>query len=100
MPVSQMCIRDRAYTAVDYLIRQGHRKIAVLGGPVTSYPSAVSYTHLDVYKRQVHSLLGLGDHGGVVLLVQHLQHGLGVIVQALQLFKAVQLCLLYTSRCV
>ena len=28
-----------AYTAVDYLIRQGHRKIAVLGGPVTSYPS-------------------------------------------------------------
>ena len=24
---------------MDYLIRQGHRKIAVLGGPVTSYPS-------------------------------------------------------------
>ena len=41
----------------------------------------------------VHGLLGLGDHGGVVLLVQHLQHGLSVIVQTLQLFKAVQLAL-------
>ena len=41
----------------------------------------------------VHGLLGLGDHGGVVLLVQHFQHGLGVIVQALQLFKAVQFAL-------
>ena len=39
----------------------------------------------------VDRLLGFGDHGGVVLLVQHFQHGLGVIVQALQLFKAVQL---------
>ena len=41
----------------------------------------------------VHSLFGFGDHGGVVLLVQHLDHGLGVIVQALQLFKAAQLAL-------
>ena len=39
----------------------------------------------------VHGFLRLGDHGGVVLLVQHLDHGLGVIVQALQLFKAGQL---------
>ena len=33
--------RSAAYTAVDYLIQQGHRKIAVLGGPVTSYPSVM-----------------------------------------------------------
>ena len=39
--LSMVGVDDRAaaYTAVDYLIRQGHRKIAVLGGPVTSYPS-------------------------------------------------------------
>ena len=34
-------VDDRAasYQAVSYLIQQGHSKIAVLGGPVTSYPS-------------------------------------------------------------
>ena len=39
--LSMVGVDDRAaaYPAVDYLIRQGHRKIAVLGGPVTSYPS-------------------------------------------------------------
>ena len=31
--------RTAAYQAVSYLIQQGHRKIAVLGGPATSYPS-------------------------------------------------------------
>ena len=41
----------------------------------------------------VHGFLCLGHHIGVVLLVQHHQHGLGIIVQALQLFKAVQLAL-------
>ena len=39
----------------------------------------------------VDRLFGFGDQFRVVLLVQHFQHGLGVIVQALQLFKAVQL---------
>ena len=41
--LSMVGVDDRAaaYTAVDYLIRQGHRKIAVLGGPVTSYPSVM-----------------------------------------------------------
>ena len=39
--LSMVGVDDRAaaYAAVDYLIQQGHRKIAVLGGPVTSYPS-------------------------------------------------------------
>jgi len=41
----------------------------------------------------VHGFLCLGHHIGVVLLVQHHQHGLGIIVQALQFFKAVQLAL-------
>ena len=39
--LSMVGVDDRAaaYQAVSYLIRQGHRKIAVLGGPATSYPS-------------------------------------------------------------
>jgi len=41
----------------------------------------------------VHRLLCFGDHGGVVFFIQHFQHGLGIIVQALQLFKAAQLAL-------
>ena len=41
----------------------------------------------------VDGLFGLRHHLGVVLLVQHDQHGLCVIVQALQLLEAVQLAL-------
>ena len=41
----------------------------------------------------VHSLLGFGDHLRVIFLIQHHQHGLGIIVQALQLFKAAQFAL-------
>ena len=39
--LSMVGVDDRAaaYTAVSHLIRQGHSKIAVLGGPATSYPS-------------------------------------------------------------
>ena len=39
--LSMVGVDDRAasYQAVSYLIQQGHSKIAVLGGPVTSYPS-------------------------------------------------------------
>ena len=39
--LSMVGVDDRAAarTAVSYLIAQGHRKIAVLGGPTTSYPS-------------------------------------------------------------
>ena len=56
---------------------------------------AVQHGHeLQLVHRLFHGvdgLLGFGDHVRVVLLVQHFQHGLGVVVQALQLFKAVQL---------
>ena len=41
----------------------------------------------------IDSFFRLGHHLGVVLLVQHHQHGLGIIVQALQLFKTAQLAL-------
>ena len=39
--LSMVGVDDRAaaHTAVSHLIAQGHRKIAVLGGPATSYPS-------------------------------------------------------------
>ena len=39
--LSMVGVDDRAaaHTAVSYLIAQGHRKIAVLGGPTISYPS-------------------------------------------------------------
>lgn len=39
--LSMVGVDDRAAArdAVDYLIRQGHRRIAVLGGPESSYPS-------------------------------------------------------------
>ena len=41
--LSMVGVDDRAaaYQAVSYLLQQGHRKIAVLGGPVTSYPSVM-----------------------------------------------------------
>ena len=39
--LSMVGVDDRAaaHTAVSYLIEQGHRRIAMLGGPATSYPS-------------------------------------------------------------
>ena len=39
--LSMVGVDDRAaaYQAVSYLLQQGHSKIAMLGGPVTSYPS-------------------------------------------------------------
>ena len=56
---------------------------------------AVQHGHeLQLIHRLLHGvdrLFGFGDQFRVVLLVQHFQHGFGVIVQALQLFKAVQL---------
>ena len=58
---------------------------------------AVQHGHqLQLVHRLAHcvdGLLGLGHHLGVVLLVQHDQHGLGVVVEALQLLEAVQLAL-------
>ena len=58
---------------------------------------AVQHGHeLQLIHRLLHGvdrLFGFGDQFRVVLLVQHFQHGFGVIVQALQLFKAAQLAL-------
>ena len=43
-----------SYRAVDYLCKKGHKKIAMISGRRTD---PVSYTHLDVYKRQVQLLM-------------------------------------------
>ena len=60
---------------------------------VDFYPAPVSYTHLDVYKRQVYTTLGIvakrierdaARRFGFILSADHLN----------------SLCLLYTSRCV
>ncbi|WP_459448333.1 hypothetical protein [Erwinia amylovora] len=48
---------------------------------------AVSYTHLDVYKRQVQS------HGQIVVFGQQL-------MKQLRVHELLYRCLLYTSRCV
>ena len=85
-----MCIRDSpgavlldVRTPEEY--RQGH-----IPGSKNVPLYAVSYTHLDVYKRQNHhrneKIGQAGEHGGdngVVAIGGH-----------------VHLCLLYTSRCV
>ena len=86
-----MCIRDRSYTEfdisdVDVQIGQDKKVHVHCNG-------AVSYTHLDVYKRQVHG-------GGMVL-----DWGVHLLDQILYLYgdrkiETVYACLLYTSRCV
>ncbi|WP_459448332.1 hypothetical protein [Erwinia amylovora] len=52
-----------------------------------NFSIAVSYTHLDVYKRQVQS------HGQIVVFGQQL-------MKQLRVHELLYRCLLYTSRCV
>ena len=47
MPLAKMCIRDRLHRA------SLCRKQLPAGSVLRSGPGAVSYTHLDVYKRQI-----------------------------------------------
>ena len=82
-----MCIRDRK---IAYLMRSGAPDaLDLMVG--TNYAHlavdliAVSYTHLDVYKRQV-----MGYYCGYLALMGALATGA----------ERVYLCLLYTSRCV
>ena len=105
-----MCIRDRLRSH----IRCPHRGTAS-GRPVSRCPGTVSYTHLDVYKRQLldclECLLQIGDQ--VVGILGTDGQADGVLVDALvQQFLLAELavggggrvddqaCLLYTSRCV
>ena len=55
---------------------------------------AVSYTHLDVYKRQAVLVLFDRKRGGNVF--QRMRDALGLIGRAID----AKICLLYTSRCV
>ena len=66
-------------------------------------PGAVSYTHLDVYKRQHLAFPGHGDGKGItggVLLDQGAKVVLLGDLSAVDAHDAVTGCLLYTSRCV
>ena len=68
----------------------------------------VSYTHLDVYKRQVQSILHLSD--AEIMSITRFERGQGLIstnsnhitvsFKASPLEKQLIPCLLYTSRCV
>ena len=58
---------------------------------VAAVPPPVSYTHLDVYKRQAYRLAGQGG----MLHAPHLEQFLDPLQEA-----QFTLCLLYTSRCV
>ena len=71
--------------------------------PAWSPSRTVSYTHLDVYKRQDHdggAVLVIVEHGDVQLPLQGLLdlEALGAL-DVLQI-DAAKGCLLYTSRCV
>ena len=73
--------------------------------------SPVSYTHLDVYKRQVHTVNQVvGDGNLVERFLVHKLVVVTIVIEILvrtafyayvfQLFTDVEACLLYTSRCV
>ena len=57
-PSHKMCIRDRRFPAKPGFCRCGCGERSTAAEPPTKLPScfaAVSYTHLDVYKRQIHN---------------------------------------------
>ena len=55
IPVTEMCIRDRPYTQLpsDFNEFWNKTKAEAAQFPLTYTKESVSYTHLDVYKRQV-----------------------------------------------
>ena len=82
-----MCIRDRGVgRIVD--------KPWVVDGALAVRP--VSYTHLDVYKRQVVDLRTITPYDDATVVDSVRRTGRCVVVQEAQGFA----CLLYTSRCV
>ena len=48
-----MCIRDRVYNADEHWHLKASGKLQDISPVKNAYNNAVSYTHLDVYKRQV-----------------------------------------------
>ena len=117
-----MCIRDRVYLQVDPAVSQ-----KLMTGRYHGDESrkdvhekdieSVSYTHLDVYKRQgraakrlseltgrkastIHRLLEVDYTGGVVSFIHNDKNLLKCDVVILDEMSMVDVCLLYTSRCV
>ena len=118
-----MCIRDRRYTLAELGLEGDEGKIAAI---MATY-LAVSYTHLDVYKRQYVPYLALGLLLALALLAAFVPFKDNTFAdktvkaeiveggyfkqrcnQAAQTYKLSNregeilyyLCLLYTSRCV
>ena len=80
---------------------------------ITGYPGPVSYTHLDVYKRQgmrlkdkVIVITGSTTGIGKATAIRCVQEGAQVLIHGLEeswateLVDQLSICLLYTSRCV
>ena len=91
-----MCIRDRRYAALGQRGGVGVRQ-AARGDKQRA--GAVSYTHLDVYKRQVLANAGAehpGTQAGRDAADKVDRRGTGEVMEA----ELCQPCLLYTSRCV
>ena len=66
---------------------------------ITSYWQPVSYTHLDVYKRQILGMIPLLGDAMFGSMAATIMGGLFFSTIATLLFLPI-LCLLYTSRCV
>ena len=83
----------------DFLIRKNYifPSTGVYTLLVTHGMRAVSYTHLDVYKRQIHT--PIGRYGGALSNVR--TDNLTVLIIKAVLARNLHVdCLLYTSRCV
>ena len=118
-----MCIRDRDYKTVIQdavlIVNEGQvvesgkvaipKNAVVIDGKgafvypsfIDLYSNAVSYTHLDVYKRQAfddfnYKKIEKYDSGKVEELMQNA----GIIRNRLKILATINNCLLYTSRCV
>ena len=100
-----MCIRDRNKSetnglAIAYDEAKIKAKIAELPFPLTEAQqrslSAVSYTHLDVYKRQVQSVTKAVVLITSCVVVRDVKGTQGNLNSTFHL----KTCLLYTSRCV
>ena len=96
-----MCIRDRVRDAYDaHWADASHEHIAQPGMVYISNPTedgtlSVSYTHLDVYKRQLYGIFT------IITYYSGFRAGFCFSAGATDLvFSASLPCLLYTSRCV
>ena len=68
-----MCIRDRGMSLLDigcgwgFLLIEAAKKYKVHGTGITLSHEPVSYTHLDVYKRQLFSLSFVGPIAAAII---------------------------------